>query len=91
VRKENPMRKLLFATAATIALVAAVPASAQVYIGADPYGAGVDVGPFRFGVGPRYGWHDRWRHDYASECRVIRERTVTPSGRVIFETRRTCD
>jgi hypothetical protein len=31
---------------------------AQVYGGVDPYGAGVQVGPFGFGVGPRYdyGW-----------------------------------
>ena len=40
------MRKLLFAAAAAAALVAAVPASAQVYLGADPGGAGVQVGPF---------------------------------------------
>ena len=91
VTKEDLMRKLLFATAATVALMAAVPASAQVYVGADPYGAGVGVGPFRLGVGPRYGWRDHWRHDYAYGCRMIRERTVTPSGRVIYETRRTCD
>jgi hypothetical protein len=83
------MRKLLFATAATAALMAAVPASAQVWVGADPYGAGVRVGPFGFGVGPRYGWrHD---YDYAYGCRLIRERHVTPSGRVIFETHRICD
>jgi hypothetical protein len=90
VRKEDLMRKLLFATAATMALMAAVPASAQVYVGADPYGAGVRVGPLGFGVGPRYGWRDHWRRDYAYGCRVIRERTVTPSGRVIFETHSTC-
>ena len=85
------MRKLLFATAATIALAAAVPASAQVYVGADRYGAGVGVGPFRLGVGPRYGWHDHWRHAYAYGCRPIRERIVTPSGRVIYQTRHICD
>jgi hypothetical protein len=38
------MRKLLFALAAGAALVAAVPASAQVYFGADPGGVGVQVG-----------------------------------------------
>ena len=56
------MRNLLLAVATGALLVAAVPASAQVYMGADPGGAGVQVGPFGFGVGPRYGY-DRWRGD----------------------------
>ena len=85
------MRKLLFATAATLALAAAVPATAQVYGGVDRGGAGVEVGPLRFGVGPRYDWRYRGRHDYAYDCRVVRERIVTPSGRVVYETHRTCD
>src|SRR5438309_584089 len=63
-RKEDGMRKLVFALAAGAALVAAVPASAQVYFGADPGGAGVQVGPFGAGVGPRYGG---WRGDYGPE------------------------
>jgi hypothetical protein len=97
------MRKLLFATAATIAMLAAAPASAQVYLGADPGGAGVQVGPFGFGVGPRYeryGWRD-WRDDgytygrsdyaYARGCPLVRERIVTPSGRVVFRMHRVCD
>ena len=50
------MRNLLLAVATGALLVAAVPASAQVYMGADPGGAGVQVGPFGFGVGPRYGY-----------------------------------
>ena len=50
------MRTLLFAAAATASLVAAAPASAQVYLGANEGGAGVQVGPFGFGVGPDYGW-----------------------------------
>jgi len=45
------MRNLLMAAATGALLVAAVPASAQVYMGADPGGAGVQVGPFGFGVG----------------------------------------
>jgi hypothetical protein len=88
------MRRLLFATAAAAALSAAVPASAQVYLGADPGGAGVQVGPFGFGVGPRYGWRDQWRGDYygyAGDCRLVRERIITPSGREIFRTHRVCD
>jgi hypothetical protein len=97
-RKEDGMRKLVLALAAGAALVAAVPASAQVYFGADPGGAGVQVGPFGAGVGPRY---DGWRGDYGPEyraygqayepgCRVTRERIETPSGRVIFQSRRVC-
>jgi len=77
------MRKLLFAAAAVAPLIVAVPASAQVYFGADPGGAGVQVGPFGFGVGPRY--------DYGYDCRVVRERIMTPSGQVIFRTHRVCD
>lgn len=73
----------------------AVPASAQFYVGADPGGVGVQVGPFGAGVGPRYD-RDRYYTDgyYAyggGDCRVIRERAVTPSGRVIYKTRRICD
>jgi hypothetical protein len=85
------MKKLLLAAAAGAALLVAVPASAQVYLGADPGGAGVEVGPFGFGVGPRYNrWHD---HDYgyARDCRVFRDRVVTPNGRVIYRTHRDCD
>jgi hypothetical protein len=97
------MRALLFAAAATVALGVAAPASAQVYFGAGPEGAGVGVGPFELGVGPRYGWrdhgwrdhgwrdHDHWRDAYAYDCRVVRERIVTPSGRMIFKSHRECD
>ena len=91
------MRKLLFIAAAAGALVAAVPASAQVWVGADPYGAGVQVGPFGAGVGPRFDrWHDPyWRgRDYAygaGDCRVVRERIVTPGGREIIRRQRVCD
>ncbi|MGA7488967.1 MAG: hypothetical protein WBW74_18755 [Xanthobacteraceae bacterium] len=87
------MRKLVFAAAAAVALAAAVPASAQVYLGADPGGAGVQVGPFGFGVGPRYGYRDHGPDYYAygsADCRVVRERIETPSGRMIVKTRRVC-
>ncbi len=87
------MRKLVFAAAAVVALAAAVPASAQVYLGADPGGAGVQVGPFGFGVGPRYGYRDYGPDYYAygrADCRVVRERIETPSGRMIVKTRRVC-
>ena len=79
------MRKLLMAAAAAGTLVAAVPASAQVDLGADPGGAGVQVGPFGFGVGPRYDYYA-----YGADCPVVRERIVTPDGRVIYRTQRVC-
>jgi hypothetical protein len=39
------------------------------------------------------GGSGTWREGRAAyaDCRTIRERTVTPSGRVIMETRRICD
>jgi hypothetical protein len=72
------MRKFLLAATGAAALIVAVPASAQVY--AEPE-AGVRVGPLEFGVGPRY----------RSDCRLVRERIETPTGRVIFRTHRICD
>ncbi len=92
------MRNLLMAAATGALLVAAVPASAQVYMGADPGGAGVQVGPFGFGVGPRYGY-DRWRGDeyrgdayyaYGAECPLVKERIVTADGQRIIRTHRSC-
>jgi hypothetical protein len=82
------MRQLLLAAVAIGTLVAAAPASAQISFG-------VDRGGVEFGVGPRHDWRDRdrgWRdYGYARDCRVIRERVETPSGRVIYRTRRECD
>lgn len=89
------MKKLLIAASAAAALaLMALPASADYY---DPApGVGVQIGPFGVGVGPAYGWHDPYwsRGHYAygyGECRVVRERAVTASGRVIVEHRRICD
>jgi hypothetical protein len=87
------MRKLLFGLVAAATVALALPASAQVWVGADPYGAGVQVGPFGVGVGPRFGW-DRHYYDgyaYAGDCRVVRSRIRTYDGRVIVRTRRICD
>jgi opacity protein-like surface antigen len=90
---------LLAAVAAATLAIAAVPASAQVRFGADPWGTDVQVGPFSFGVGPRYDWRRNgydpyWRDGYRAygrECRLVRERFVTPSGRVEFRSHRVCD
>jgi hypothetical protein len=89
------MKKTLITLAAAAAigmtaLGAATPANAQVYLGADPGGVGVQVGPFGFGVGPDY-WGYRDPYAYGGDCRTIRERIVTPSGRVIFRMRNLCD
>ena len=78
------MKKLLIGTAAAAALMIAAPASAQVYFGADPGGVGVQVGPFGAGIGTPYSYRE-------PDCRIIRERTVTPNGRVIYRTHRVCD
>ncbi len=86
--------KRMFLAAAALAITGAAalaPANAQ--------GVGVQVGPVGVGVGAGPYWddgyhHRYWRgHDYAyaSDCRVIRDRIETPSGRVIFKTRRFCD
>ncbi len=87
------MRKLLLAAAtATVALggiALSVPANAA-YFGVGP--VGVHVGP-DYDYGYYHRWHHGWRGAYAygGECRVIRDRVETPSGRVIFRTRRICD
>ena len=94
------MKKLLIAASAVAMLaIATVPASADFYAGAGPSGVGVQVGPFGVGVGPRFShdpyWRDGYRDGYyaygAAECRIVRERTVTPSGRVIITRQRICD
>ncbi len=94
------MKKLLIA-GSTVALlaIASVPASADFYAGAGPSGVGVQVGPFGVGVGPRFSDGPYWRDGYrdgryaygSADCRIVRERTVTPSGRVIVTRQRICD
>ena len=92
------MRRFLLAAAtATVAvegIALSVPAHAD-YIGVGPVGVEVDTGYRSYGYdwdhGPRYrhGW--RGAYAYGDDCRVIRDRTVTPSGRVIIQTRKICD
>jgi hypothetical protein len=89
------MRKVLFGLLSLGALTFAAPASSQVYFGAGPGGVGVGIGSPGYG---RYYDDDwRWRHRryggayaYGGDCRVVRERVETPSGRVIFRSRREC-
>ncbi len=49
------MKKPLFAGIAAVSLGIAIPANAQVLVGADSGGAGVRVGPFGLGVAPITG------------------------------------
>ena len=85
------MKKLFMtALAVTAMAVTAVPASAQFWAGADRSGVGVQVGPLGAGVGPRFGWNNGYRAYGAGECRIIRERHVTPSGRKIVRSKRIC-
>lgn len=100
------MRKFLVvavAVAAVAALGVAAPASAQVFLGADGSGAGVQLGPLGIGVGPRFSGDDyRHRRGYRyghrrgydanaefNDCRVIRTRFVR-NGKVRYRTRRVC-
>jgi len=83
------MKKGLIVLAAAATLGMAVPASAQVYLGAGPGGVEVDVGGYR---------HDGWRHRHHGyrgyayrDCREVRTRIVTRHGRVVFRTRTVCD
>jgi hypothetical protein len=84
------VNKHLFAACGlVVTLMVAAPALGQAYIGGGPTPGGVDVAP----VGPGYYRSgEYWRGDQADlgECRVFRERIVTPSGRVVFRTRRDC-
>jgi hypothetical protein len=95
--QESAMKTLLIAGVAAAALGLAAPASAQVGVGVDHGGVGVQVGPFGAGVGPAYGWGHRRYHEpyaaygYARECRTVRERVMTPSGRMITRSQRICD
>jgi hypothetical protein len=45
------MKRLLLGVAAAAVFAAFTPANAQVYLGAGPEGAGVQVGPLGVGVG----------------------------------------
>jgi hypothetical protein len=84
------VRKLLFvaASATAVTMMAAGTAFAQ----------GADAGPSPEALPPYapsatsgywFQWHD---DDSASDgCRLVRERTVTPSGFVSFKTRRDCE
>jgi hypothetical protein len=73
------MRLLILSAAIAATVLGALPASAEVVIRAGEGGVA---------VGERH--HDEgWRRSHA-ECRTVRERIETPSGRIVVKTRRTC-
>lgn len=79
------MKKFAFGIAALALMAVTVPASAQVSIRGGDEGVRVRIG----------NDHDRWDHrrnwrHHRADCRVIKERTRTPSGRVVVRTTRTC-
>jgi hypothetical protein len=90
------MKRIVLAVAALAAMAVAAPASAQVFVGADPGGVGVQIGPVGAGIGPRWDdgyYHHRYWHNhyaYAGDCRRVRTRVVTPHGHVIWRTHREC-
>jgi hypothetical protein len=82
------VKKLLFAAASAAAatIMPAVTAFAQ----------GADAGPSPEALPPYASdpWsHSQWHDDDSAfgGCRLVRERHVTPSGSVIFRTRRDCE
>lgn len=91
------MRKFLYVAAAVAALgMIAVPANAQIFLGADHRGAGLQLGPLGVGVGPRFS-DDRYYHRrgydanayYAGDCRMVRTRVIR-NGHVRYRTRQIC-
>ena len=84
------MRKVIFGMLSLAAVTIAAPGYGQeVYVGPGRGGVEVGVGP---GGYDRDDWRFR-RHRWGEardECRVVRERIETPSGRVIIKTRREC-
>lgn len=78
------MKKFLL-TPVFVLLATVLPASAQLY---------PDAGLNRLDD-PNFGWpqsHYRRGYDPNSQvdCRVVRERTILPDGRVIYTTRQIC-
>lgn len=78
--------------AATV--LGALPASAEVVVRAGPGGVAVGERHHNHGYYVSERRHDRnfYRHHrrHHDDCRTVKTRTTTPSGRVIVRTRRTC-
>jgi hypothetical protein len=84
------MKLFLICVAAAATLVTVSPASAQVWF---------DAGPVAMRVGPPPPWarprvvEERVIYRpayYAPRCRIIRDRIIRPSGRVVIREREIC-
>ena len=86
------MRKHLMAAAAAGPPVAAVRRfrPAQVYLGADPGGATFKLVRSVLAWGRATNDAGDYYYAYRPDCPVVRERVVTPDGRVIYRTQRVC-
>ncbi|MEJ2379342.1 MAG: hypothetical protein P8Y71_29470 [Pseudolabrys sp.] len=91
------MKKILLGLVVGGVFGIAAPASAQVFLGTDSGGVGMQLGPVGVGVGPGFS-DDRYYHRrgydadarYEGDCRLIRSRVVTRSGHMRYRTRRVC-
>ena len=81
------MRNLLLVTAVATTLVATVSGSALAGNDNEPRG-GADIGPLGQCFNPPDCGHARPAS--ASQCPLVRERIVAPSGHVIFKRRHVC-
>ena len=92
---EANMRNVVLGIAAATVLATAIPAHAQVYFGAGPGGVEIEAGrPYYRDRdddwrGPRRHWNREYAYSRGG-CRTVRQRIETPSGRIIFKTRRYC-
>jgi len=80
------MRSFVLSAAIVATILGALPASAEVVIRAGEGGVAVHE---RDGDRNDMRHSEGWRRHHA-ECRTVRERIETPSGRVIYKTRSTC-
>jgi hypothetical protein len=78
------MRKLAFAAALATSLAAGLPVSA---LAQHTSGTGFDIGPLGQCMNPP---DCGGRRANASQCPMVRERVVTPSGHVTFRRHRVC-
>jgi hypothetical protein len=85
------VKKFLFAAAAAAAMIIVeAPSFARAQNGAPPPEA---FPPYVLDTSSPYWSYDQWRRHYSDvgDCRLVRERLVSASGRVILRTRRDCD
>jgi hypothetical protein len=85
------VKKFLFAAAAAAAMIVVeAPGLALAQNAAPPPEAFPPYAPDKSSLYWSYG---QLRHDYSDigDCQLVRERVVSPSGRVTVRTRRDCD